>query len=99
MPSKREEILSRLGAHREQIRSYGVRSLGLFGSYARGEDNLASDIDFVVEFEQKSFDAYMGLKEFLEDLFRCRVDLVTSDAIKPRLRRTILEEVVHAPGL
>ena len=99
MPPKREDILSCLEANQEKIRSFGVRSLGLFGSCARGEDTSASDLDFVVEFDKKSFDAYMDLKEFLEDLFACRVDLVTSSAIEPRLRQVILEEAVHAPGL
>ena len=95
----REGILAILQQNRETIRSYGVRRLGLFGSYARGEATKASDLDFVVEFETKSFDAYMNLKEFLEGLFGRRVDLVLADAIKPRLRATILEEAVHAPGL
>lgn len=94
-----EEILTILQQNREAIRAYGVRRLGLFGSYARGEGADESDLDFVVEFETKSFDAYMELKEFLETLFGCRVDLVLADAIKPRLRETILREAVHAPGL
>ena len=95
----RDEILRRLGENREAIRGYGVRRLGLFGSFARGEATESSDIDFVVEFEKKSFDAYMDLKEFLEELFKCRVDLVLADAIKPRLQSTILGETVYAPGL
>jgi predicted nucleotidyltransferase len=99
MTRGREEILTILQQNREAIRSYGVRRLGLFGSYARGEATKASDLDFVAEFETKSFDAYMNLKEFLEELFGCRVGLVLTDAIKPRLRATILEEAVHAPGL
>jgi uncharacterized protein len=99
MNRSREEILTILEQNREAIRGYGARRLGLFGSYARGEATEASDLDFVVEFETKSFDAYMNLKEFLEALFGCRVDLVLADAIKPRLRATILEEAVHAPGL
>jgi hypothetical protein len=53
----------------------------------------------VVEFEAKSFDAYMDLKAFLEGLFGRRVDLVLAEAIKPRLRAAILNEAVHAPGL
>jgi uncharacterized protein len=81
------------------IRRYGVRSLGLFGSAARGAAREGSDLDFVVEFETKSFDAYMDLKGFLERLFGCRVDLVLRDAIKPRLREMILNEALHAPGL
>ena len=95
----REEILAILQQNCEPIRAYGVRRLGLFGSYARDEATEVSDLDFVVEFETKSFDSYMNLKEFLEGLFGCRVDLVLTDAIKPRLRATVLEEAVHAPGL
>ena len=52
-----------------------------------------------MEFETKSFDAYMDLKDYLEDLLGRRVDLVISDTIKPRLRKTILQEAVHVPGL
>ena len=94
-----EEILEILGQHRQAIRSFGVRGLALFGSAARGEAGPASDLDFVVDFEKKSFDSYMDLKAFLERLFGCKVDLVVSDAIKPRLRSIILSEAVHAPGL
>jgi hypothetical protein len=52
-----------------------------------------------VDFKTKTFDAYMDLKEFLEGLFGCPVDLVLVDALKPRLRSPILKEAVHAPGL
>jgi predicted nucleotidyltransferase len=99
MRRNREEILKILEENRNTIRGYGVRRLGLFGSCARGECVEASDLDFVVEFEKKSFDAYMDLKLFLEELFGCPVDLVISDTIKPRLRTTILGEAIHAPGL
>jgi hypothetical protein len=99
MIRNRDEILGVLEANRDTIRGFGVRGIALFGSYARGENNPASDLDFVVEFDRKSFDGYMGLKEFLEDLFGRRVDLVISDAIKPRLRATILGEAIHASGL
>jgi hypothetical protein len=56
-------------------------------------------LDFLVEFGKNSFDAYMDLKIFLEELFGCKVDLVLADSIKPRLRETILREAVHVPGL
>jgi uncharacterized protein len=95
----REEILKILGQNREAIRGFGVRGLALFGSAARGEVGPASDLDFVVDFEKKSFDSYMDLKAFLEHLFGRKVDLVVSEAIKPRLRSIILSEAVHAPGL
>jgi predicted nucleotidyltransferase len=99
MVKSREEILKILEENQNVIRGYGVRRLGLFGSCARGESKEVSDLDFVVEFEKKSFDAYMDLKLLLEKLFDCQVDLVISDSIKPRLRSLILGEAIHAPGL
>jgi len=99
MVKNREEILKIIEENRNAIRRYGVRRLGLFGSCARGECKEVSDLDFVVEFEKKSFDAYMDLKLLLEELFDCNVDLVISDSIKPRLRSVILGEAIHAPGL
>jgi len=94
-----KKILNILGSNEAKIKAFGVRSLSLFGSWARGDETAESDLDFVVEFERKSFDAYMDLKFFLEELFDRPVDLVLSDGIKPRLRAAILQEAVHAPGL
>jgi len=99
MTSWRKEVLKTLERNREAIQQHGVRRLGLFGSCGRGETTATSDLDFVVEFETKSFDAYMDLKAFLEELFDCQVDLVLADAIKPRLRERILKEAIHAAGL
>jgi predicted nucleotidyltransferase len=93
------EILTLLERNAHAIRGHGVRRLGLFGSAARGTAEEESDLDFVVEFERKSFDAYMDLKAYLENLLGCRIDLVVAEAIKPRLRDTILGEALHAPGL
>lgn len=56
-------------------------------------------MDFLVVLEKPTFDAYMEVKFFLEDLFGCTVDLVLEETIKPRLRRYILEEVIYAQGL
>jgi predicted nucleotidyltransferase len=94
-----QEILRLLEENAPVVRRYGVRSLGLFGSGARDTAREGSDLDFVVEFDTKSFDAYMDVRIFLERLFQCPVDLVLRDAIKPRLRETILREALHAPGL
>jgi predicted nucleotidyltransferase len=95
----RDEVLKKLEENRETIRGFEVRSLGIFGSYARGEQSEASDMDFVVEFYRSTFDNYFNLKFFLEDLFGRKVDLVIKDTIKPRIRSTILEETVYAQGL
>lgn len=101
MSLEKDDILEALASHREGIRSFGARRLGLFGSQARGGATAESDLDFLVEFAPgtRTFDNYMGLKEFLEQLFDRRVDLVVSEVLKPRLRDGILRETVYAPGL
>ena len=99
MKKSREDIMNALENNREVVRSYGVRRLGLFGSCSRNIANASSDLDFVVEFNNKSFDAYMDLKDFLEQLLGSRVDLVLTETIKPRLREAILGDAVYVPGL
>ena len=99
MAGYRNHILKVLQEHRQEIRRLGVRSLSLFGSCARDEETADSDLDFLVEFDVKSFDAYMDLKLFLEELFSRHVDLVLANTIKPRLRENIMKELIHAPGL
>lgn len=92
------QAIHRLQEHRQAIQRFGVRRLGLFGSIAKGEERPDSDVDVLVDLEHNTFDAYMGLKFFLEDLLHCPVDLVLVDTIKPRLRDRILREVVDVPG-
>lgn len=94
----REEVLRLIEENQASLKKFGVRRLGLFGSCARGEATADSDLDFVVEFSEKSFDAYMDLKSFLENLFRSRVDLVIVSSIKPRLLPIIQRETVYASG-
>lgn len=98
MMNTREEVLQLVEQNQAALKKMGVRRLGLFGSCARGESAAGSDLDFVVEFSDKSFDAYMDLKSFLEDLFHTRVDLVTFSSIKPRLLPIIQRETVYASG-
>jgi predicted nucleotidyltransferase len=92
-------ILSVVRSHRTELRRLGVRRLGVFGSAARGEATDDSDLDFLVEFHRKTFDAYMEVKELLERLFGRPVDLVITEAVKPQLRDRILQEAVYAEGL
>ena len=99
MERTREAVLQQLEDNRDKIRNFGVKRLGLFGSCARGEATEGSDLDFLVELEKKSFDVYMDLKDFLEEMFGCKVDLVMKDALKPRLREPILKETIYAQGL
>ena len=92
---RRDEVLAILQAHREDLRRLGVRSLSLFGSMARDEARPDSDIDLLVEFaDPATFDAFMDLKFYLEDLLGRRIDLVTSKALKPRIRPSVEREAI-----
>ena len=92
-------ILAYLATHRPFLRAHGVRFIGLFGSVRRGTADSESDLDFLTDLDDPTFDRYMELKFWLEDSFGQSVDLVLAPDIKPRLRETILNEVVYAPGL
>lgn len=98
MPPQLIQTLKLIQNHRRALQSRGVRRIGVFGSVAVGTSTTSSDVDVIVEFKKKSFDSYMDVKHLLEDATRRRVDLVLTSAIKPRLRKTILKQVVYAPG-
>jgi len=93
-----KEILKLIQQNKERIRRYGVKRIGLFGSYLKGEQKEDSDIDILVEFEKgkKTFDNYMELKFFLEDLFKRKIDLVIAESVKPELKKYIMESVRYA---
>lgn len=93
---QRDEALQILTAHRAGLKGFGVKSLALFGSVARDEARSESDLDVLVDFEgPATFDRYMGLKFFLEELLSCPVDLVTRKALKPRLQPYIEKEAIY----
>jgi len=93
--SYRQNVLDRLRDRLDTIHSFGVQSLALFGSVARDEGTETSDLDFLVEFEgTATFDRYMDLKFFLEDLFDRQVDLVTKRSLKPQLSQIVLAEKI-----
>lgn len=88
------EIESKLKAEQTRLKGLKVRALAVFGSVARNEATPGSDVDFLVEFEgPTTFDRYMDLKLFLEDLLHCQVDLVTRKGIRPELRPSIEQEL------
>jgi predicted nucleotidyltransferase len=92
------EIKEKLRAYKPIIKErFKVKNIGIFGSFARGEQTLKSDIDILVEFDKegKTFRNYMELKYFLEDLLDLEVDLVMIGAIKDELKETILKEVQY----
>lgn len=97
VPMKREEAVSTLRSYLPTLkRDFGVRRIALFGSTARDEARDDSDVDLLVDFEVgPTFDSFMGLKFFLEDHLGKRVDLVTPDALKPRMRPVVEREAVN----
>ena len=93
---RRDEALAILRAHRADLKRFGIKSLALFGSVARDEAGPESDLDFLLEFSGPgTFDRYMGLKLFLEDLLGSRVDLVMRKALKARLLPSVEREAVR----
>ncbi len=90
-------LLKILKEHREEIqKNFRVKSLRVFGSTVRGENKPESDIDILVEFNgPATFDNYMDLKIFLEDILGKQIDLVTEKALKPRLRLYIEKEAIY----
>jgi hypothetical protein len=95
----KNDILSVLRENESRIRALGVKRLGLFGSFIRGEQSASSDVDLLVEFEQgqKTFDHFMNLSFLLEDLLMRRVELVTTEALSPFIGPHVLEEVEYVP--
>jgi len=87
------QIVKTLRAHSADLERFGVIRIGLFGSGARGTAKRKSDLDFLVTLRRPSFDDYMELKFFLEDLFGRKVDLVEDKALRPELAHVRSEAV------
>ncbi len=95
----KESILNIIKMHKGQLTGYGVKNVGLYGSYSRGEQSSESDIDILIEFdpEHEKFDNYMALYDYLEKLFQGeRVEIVTKSGLSPYIGLKILNEVVYA---
>ena len=87
-----------LREHEPELQNrFGIAKIGIFGSFAHGEERKDSDVDVLVIFQQgkKTFDNFMGTKFYLEDLFMRKVDLVTDVALKPLIRDSIFRDVVY----
>jgi hypothetical protein len=94
----KQDVLKILHQSRDRLKTLGVRKIGLFGSFVRGEQHPDSDIDLLVEFEagQKTFDAFMELSFLLEEVFQHRIELVTVESLSPYIGPHILKEVEYA---
>lgn len=98
MIERKTDVFALLASHQDELKRFGVRRWGLFGSFASGEPSERSDIDILVEFEtgKKSFDNFMHLAAFLEQQIGRRVELVTPESLSPHIGPHILREVEYA---
>lgn len=98
MNRKLEDIEAILRKHKEELRErFGVRSIAIFGSYARGEETELSDVDILVEFERPVGWEIVDLRDYLEELLGLPVDLITKNAAMSRkgLWEHIREDLVY----
>jgi hypothetical protein len=94
----KEQVLTLLHEHHRTLQQFGVRRYGVFGSFVRDSATEQSDVDVLVEFApgQKTFDHFIQLAFFLEDLLGRQVDLVTPESLSPYIGPHILREVEYA---
>jgi len=92
-----EEIKKTIQLHKEELhREFGIREIGIFGSYVRGEQADASDIDILIELEKPvGFVKFLTIEEKISGLLGLKVDLVTRKALKPYIGHRILKEVYY----
>lgn len=92
-----EEIKEIIQEHKENLKKeYGVKEIGIFGSYVRGEQKAVSDVDILIELERPvGFVKFMKLEKRISDILGVKVDLVTKRALKPYIGQRILQEVQY----
>ena len=93
----RNQILSLLKSHKRDLAIYDVKNLFLFGSVARDDETSQSDVDVLVTFQgPPTFDHYMDLKFYLEELFQRKVDLVTESGLRPEVKKFVEKDLIRA---
>lgn len=93
----KDNLLLALKQNGSKIKSYGVESLSLFGSFAKGMPDTESDVDLLVNFDpqQKNYDNFMELSFFLEDLLDRKVEIVTPQSLNKHIGPHILNSAEH----
>ena len=95
----RIDILEALRRHRPDLERFSVKTIALFGSYAKDAQTDSSDLDFVVEFSKPTYDNFTSLEQFLEQLFGRRVDILTPAGVEsirvPRIAEDIKRTLMH----
>ncbi len=91
-----EELKKIINAHKRELEEkYKVKSIAIFGSYVRNEQNAESDVDILVEFKEPVGLLFIHLADYLEEILSVKVDLLTHEAIKPNRKKYILEKLVY----
>ena len=95
---KRDEVLAIVAQHQDKLTAMGVKSLALFGSVARDEAKPDSDVDFLVEFDDRPIGLFdvSRVRLYLEDVLGCSVDMGSPHSLKPYLRDRVLKEKIRA---
>lgn len=97
MNEKVEFVINKLEQLKEKIKKdFKAEVIGIFGSFARGEENEKSDIDILVKFEKgATFLNLVSLANFLEETFSIKIDIVPIDVVREELREKILQEAIY----
>lgn len=91
-----EDVKKIINRHKKDLVQRGIRSLAIFGSTVKNEGSADSDVDILVDFDsRKGLFVFVDIKNFLETILSCKVDLVTKNALHPALKQGILDEAKH----
>ncbi len=95
--SIKEDVLKKLDANISEIRErFGIETIGIFGSVARGEDSVDSDVDVMISFMplQAGYRNLLGLNHYLTGLFNRRIDLVTVNGMSPYIMPYVASDII-----
>ena len=91
-----EKIRAKLASHKRELETkFHVKDVGIFGSYARGDQVAVSDVDILVTFNKPIGLGFVELAEYLEDILGVKVDLVSAGALKPKMKRHIEADIMY----
>jgi hypothetical protein len=93
-----EEIINKIRSKKNEIKKFGIKNIGLFGSFSKNIHTEKSDIDILIDFEKEreSFDNFMGVYDLLENLFNNnKVEVVTKNGLSPHIGKYILNDVIY----
>ena len=95
----KKELIGRILASQEELRTYGIKQLGIFGSFARNEARENSDVDFFINFdiEYKTLKNFVRLSHYLQDITGRKVEIVTPQSLNKFIGKYIIQEVEYVP--